>query len=84
MGCLSLPQGNVAGTTEKPLPVVKNEEEANDYGSSTTVSSKKIGIVSVNMADNNHNNDLSRCMNAQEQTFRAQQVAPENIQQMFA
>ena len=36
------------------------------------------------MADNNHDSDLHRRMKAQEQTFRAQQAALENIQQMLA
>jgi len=36
----------------------------------------------VNMANNDHDDDLRRHMEAQEQTFRAQQV--ENIQQMLA
>ena len=45
---------------------------------------KKIGIVSVNVADNNHDNDLHRHMEAQEQTSKAQQATLDNIQQMLA
>jgi len=36
------------------------------------------------MADNNHDNDLHWCMKAQEKTFKAQQAALDNIQQMLA
>ena len=36
------------------------------------------------MIDNNHDNDLHRCMEAQEQTFKAQQAVWDNIQQMLA
>jgi len=36
------------------------------------------------MADNNHNDDLRRGMEAQEQTSRVQQAALKNIQQMLA
>jgi len=43
-----------------------DEEEASDYASSTTVSLEKPGNVSVNMADNNHDNDIRRRMEAQE------------------
>jgi len=60
-----------------------NEQEANNYASSATVSSEQIEIVSINMADNNHNDDLRWRVKAQEQTFRAQQAALENIQQML-
>ena len=60
-----------------------DEEEVSGYASSATVSSEQTGIMSVNMADNNHDDDLRRCMKAQGQTFRAQQAALENIQQML-
>ena len=40
--------------------------------------------MSVNIADNNHDNDLHRRMEAQKQTFKAQQAALYNIQQMLA
>jgi len=36
------------------------------------------------MADNNRDDDLCRCIEAQEQTSRAQQATLENIQQMLA
>jgi len=50
-----------------------DEEDASGYASSAAVSSVQTGIASVNMAnDNNHDDDLHRCMEAQEQTFRAQ------------
>jgi len=49
-----------------------DEEEANDYASFATVSSEQIGIMSVNMTDDNHDNDLHRRMEAQEQNFKAQ------------
>ena len=58
--------------------------EASGYASSTTVSSKQTGVVSVNMADNNHDKDLYQHMEAQEQTFKAQQTALDNIQQILA
>ena len=40
--------------------------------------------MSVNMTDNNHDDDLRRCMEGQEWTFRAQHVALKNIQRMLA
>ena len=40
--------------------------------------------MSVNMADNNLNEDLRRRMVVQEKTFRTQQEALKNIQQMLA
>ena len=60
-----------------------DEEEASGYASSATISSVWTGLVSANMADNN-NDDLCRQMEAQEQTFRAQQEALDNNQQMLA
>jgi len=39
-----------------------------------------MGVMSVNMADNNHDEDLHRRMEAQEQTFKTQQAALDNIQ----
>ena len=49
-----------------------DEDEACGYASSATISSEQTGVVSVSMADKNHNDDLRRCMEAQEQTSRAQ------------
>ena len=40
------------------------EEKASGCTSSAIVSMEKIGIVSVNMAKNNHDNDLYRCIEA--------------------
>ena len=54
------------------------EEEASGYASSATISSVRTGLVSTNMADNN-DDDLCRWMEAQEQTFRAQLEALDNI-----
>jgi len=45
-----------------------DEEEASDYAFSAIVSSEQTWIVSVNIADNNHDNDLYWCMESQEQT----------------
>ena len=60
-----------------------DEKEASGYVSSVTISSVRTGLVSANMADNN-DDDLRRRMETQEQTFRAQQEALDNIQQMLA
>ena len=49
-----------------------DEEEANVYASFVTVSSEQTGFVSVNIADNNHDNDFHQRMEAQEQTSKAQ------------
>ena len=57
--------------------------EGSDYASSSTISSIQIGLVSVNMADNS-NDDLRRYMDAQEQTFRTQHEALDNIQCILA
>ena len=43
-----------------------------------------MGMMSVNMADNNLDEDLCWWMEAQEQIFRTQQEALENIQQLLA
>jgi len=51
------------------------EEEGSNYASSSTISSIQIGFASANMLDNNNDNDLHDRMEAQEQTFRAQQEA---------
>ena len=59
-----------------------DEDEASGYASSATVSSVQTSRVSANMADNN-NDVLRQQMKAQEQTFRAQQEALDNIQQML-
>jgi len=40
--------------------------------------------MSINIADNNIDEDLRRWIEAQEQTFRTQQEALKNIQQMLA
>ena len=61
-----------------------DEEEISGYASSATISSVRTWLVSANMVDNNNNDDLRRRMEAQEQTFRAQHEALENIQQMLA
>jgi len=61
-----------------------NEGEASGYASSATVSSEQIGVMSANMADNNLDEDLCRRIEAQEQTFRTQQEALKNIQQILA
>jgi len=55
-----------------------DEEEASRYASSITISSVRKSLVSANMADNN-DDDLRLRMEAQEQTFRAQQEALNNI-----
>ena len=60
-----------------------DEEEAIKNSSSATISSVQTGLVSANMADSN-DDDLRRRIEAQEQTFRAQQEALDNIQQMLA
>jgi len=60
-----------------------DEEEASGYASSTTVSSEQTGTMSANMANNNHDNDLHRHMEAQQQTFKAQQAGLDNIRQML-
>ena len=56
-----------------------DEEEAIGYASSATVCLEHTGIVSVNMVDNNHDNDLHQRIEAQEQSFKAQQAALDNI-----
>ena len=60
-----------------------NEGEANDYASSATVSSEQTGTLSANMTNNNHDNDLHRRMEDQEQTSKAQQAALDSLQQML-
>ena len=55
-----------------------DEENVSGYASSATISSIRAGLVSANMADNN-DDDLRRWMEAQEQTFRAQEEALDNI-----
>ena len=56
-----------------------DEGKASGYASSVTVSSVQTGRVSVHIADNS-NDDLCRRMEAQEQAFKAQQEALDNIQ----
>ena len=56
-----------------------DEGEASGYASSATISSVRMGKVSVHMADND-NDDLRRRMKAQEQTSKAQQEGLDNIQ----
>ena len=63
--------------------MVWDEEEASGYASSATISSVRTELVFSNMVDNN-DEDLCRWMEAQEQTFRAQQEALDNIQQILA
>ena len=60
-----------------------DDEEVSGYTSSATISSVRTGLVSANKADNN-DDDLRRRVEAQEQTFKAQQEALDNIQQMLA
>ena len=50
----------------------EDEEEASSYAFSVTVKLEQTWIVSINMAENNHDNDIHQRMEAQEQTFRAQ------------
>ena len=54
------------------------EDEDSGYASSATVSSVRTNRVSVNMADNG-NDDLRRRLEAQEQPFKTQQEALDNI-----
>ena len=61
-----------------------DEGKTSGYAFSATISSKQTWVLSVNMADNNHDEDFHRCMEAQEQTFKAQQATLDNIQQMLA
>jgi len=61
-----------------------NEREVSGYASSATVSSEQTRMMFVNMAENNLDEDLRWQMEAQEQTFRTQQEASKNIQQMLA
>ena len=69
-----------------PAPLTKlfqwsdDEEEASGYASSATISSVRMGLISANMFDNDEY-DLCRLMEAQEQIFRDQQEALDNIQQ---
>jgi len=56
-----------------------DDEKASRYASLATVSSVQTSKVSTNMADNN-NDDLRQQMEAQKQTFMAQQEALDNIQ----
>ena len=59
-------------TIEKPLPMVRWRRR-----------SQWLCFVLVNMADNNSDDDLCRHMEAQEQTFKSQQEAFDNIQRML-
>jgi len=63
--------------------MVDDEEEASGCAFSATISSVQARFVSANMADNNNDNDIRHCMEAQEQTFKAQQEALDNIQQIL-
>jgi len=58
-----------------------DDEDASGYAS--TISSVRIGFMSTNMADNDNEVDLYRCMEAQDQTSEARQEALENIQRML-
>ena len=60
-----------------------DEREANGYAFSATISSGQTGMMLVNMTDNNYDEDLHWCMEAQEKTFKAQQVALDKIQQIL-
>jgi len=42
-----------------------DDEEASGYASSATIISEQTGVMSVNIADNNHD-DPRQCMEAQE------------------
>ena len=59
------------------------EDEDSGYASLAIVSSVRTDRVSVNMTDND-NDDLRRQLEAQKQTFKTQQEALDNIQQMLA
>jgi len=61
-----------------------NKEEASGYASSCTVSSEQTRVMSVNMVDDNLDEDLHRRMEAQEQNSTTQQEALKNIQQILA
>jgi len=55
------------------------KEKVSGYAFSATVNSEQTGVMSVNMADNNHNENPHGRIKAQEQTFKAQQAALDNI-----
>ena len=82
------PSSSTRAILSKPLKSFfqwsDDEEEANNYASSIIVSLEQTWTVSANMSYNNHDNNLHRYMEAQEQTFKAQQAALDNIQQMLA
>ena len=61
-----------------------DEEKATGYASSATITSRWTGLVSANTADNNNDDDLCHHIEAQKKTYRAQQKALKNIQQMLA
>ena len=63
--------------------MVDEEEEASGYASSAIISSVQARFVSANMADNNTDDDLRHRMEAQEHTFKAQQEALDNIQEIL-
>ena len=79
------PSSSTAVASPKRGSVQSSDEEDEDsgYASSATVSSVRTDRASVNMADN-ANDDLRRRLEAQEQTFKTQQEALDNIQQMLA
>jgi len=74
---------SIGATLPEPLRScfqwLDEKEEANSYASSVTVSSEQTWVMSVNMADNNHDDDHRRRIEAQKQSSRAQQAALENI-----
>ena len=84
----SYEQPSSSTTVISPEPMRKlfqwsgEEDEDSGYTSSATVSSVRTDRISVNMADNG-NDDLRRQLEAQEQTFKTQQEALDNIQQML-
>ena len=59
-----------------------DELECKGYASSGTISSVKMGFVSVNTADGN-DCDLQRHMEAQEEAMRAQLHTLDNIQLLW-
>jgi len=50
-----------------------DDEEASGYAALATISSVRTGFVSANMANSDNEVDLRCFMEAQEQTFKAQQ-----------
>ena len=76
------PSSSIGITSPEPMKrlVQWSDDEGEDSGyvSSATVSSVRTDRVSVHMADNG-NDDLRRRLKVQEQTFKTQQEALDNI-----